>query len=353
MRNDFCSNYLAHHGILGQKWGKKNGPPYPLDTEDHSATEKKAGYKKSIGGVRNEHLYDRKSNTVVGSNTRPSKQKAANKGSFHLTDNQKRLIKVGATVAATALVAYGGYRLVRSPKVRALIAKGIAGSKTKRMADIEKAIQNSGPEIVKKVGGNKSAVLDGVFKKKQNYTHTIDNTLKGINPNYNATSFHLLAEKDRAPLDIVNCVACSQTYELRARGYEGIAQLVDTRTMSYRDTMRTIYKDPDSNYSAFLLNSWDSASSKLMSQGAGARGNIAIPFVKGGGHNIVYDIDKTGKVWFIDAQSGGKFDNLGKLADYLVDEHGPNWQLAPKMVALRTDNLEYNDIKTIKKLIAG
>lgn len=21
MRNDFCSNYLAHHGILGQKWG--------------------------------------------------------------------------------------------------------------------------------------------------------------------------------------------------------------------------------------------------------------------------------------------------------------------------------------------
>lgn len=24
---------LAHHGILGQKWGKKNGPPYPLDSK--------------------------------------------------------------------------------------------------------------------------------------------------------------------------------------------------------------------------------------------------------------------------------------------------------------------------------
>ena len=34
--------YLAHHGILGQKWGKRNGPPYPLDAEDHSAAEKKA-----------------------------------------------------------------------------------------------------------------------------------------------------------------------------------------------------------------------------------------------------------------------------------------------------------------------
>jgi len=25
------SDYLMHHGIMGQKWGKKNGPPYPLD----------------------------------------------------------------------------------------------------------------------------------------------------------------------------------------------------------------------------------------------------------------------------------------------------------------------------------
>lgn len=34
------SNTLSHHGILGQKWGKRNGPPYPLDAEDHSAREK-------------------------------------------------------------------------------------------------------------------------------------------------------------------------------------------------------------------------------------------------------------------------------------------------------------------------
>lgn len=61
MRNDFVgeSAYLAHHGILGQKWGTRNGPPYPLGAGDHSVSEKKAGYKKSIGGGRNEDLYDR------------------------------------------------------------------------------------------------------------------------------------------------------------------------------------------------------------------------------------------------------------------------------------------------------
>lgn len=41
-------NELYHHGIRGQKWGKKNGPPYPLKESAHSAAEKKANWKKSL-----------------------------------------------------------------------------------------------------------------------------------------------------------------------------------------------------------------------------------------------------------------------------------------------------------------
>ena len=48
MRNDFESHYLAHHGILGQKWGHRNGPPYPLGASDHSPSEKKAGWRASL-----------------------------------------------------------------------------------------------------------------------------------------------------------------------------------------------------------------------------------------------------------------------------------------------------------------
>lgn len=40
--------YLVHHGILGQKWGKKNGPPYPLDFSKLSAEERKQAKKESI-----------------------------------------------------------------------------------------------------------------------------------------------------------------------------------------------------------------------------------------------------------------------------------------------------------------
>lgn len=41
---------LKHHGIDGQKWGQRNGPPYPLDYDDHSAKEKKSNPKSLIDG---------------------------------------------------------------------------------------------------------------------------------------------------------------------------------------------------------------------------------------------------------------------------------------------------------------
>lgn len=41
-------DYLAHHGILGQKWGKKNGPPYPLDYKKLSAEEKEKAKADAI-----------------------------------------------------------------------------------------------------------------------------------------------------------------------------------------------------------------------------------------------------------------------------------------------------------------
>ena len=103
------SNELYHHGILGQRWGKKNGPPYPLGVSDHSASEKKAGWRKSLNKASK---LDKKTGQSYN-----SKKKG-------LSNNQKKLIKIGATVAIAGLAAYGGYRLYKNGAFDSFVSRG-------------------------------------------------------------------------------------------------------------------------------------------------------------------------------------------------------------------------------------
>lgn len=38
---DYYNNYIAHHGIIGQSWGHRNGPPYPLDSSKSTGSRLK------------------------------------------------------------------------------------------------------------------------------------------------------------------------------------------------------------------------------------------------------------------------------------------------------------------------
>lgn len=66
LMKNLLSTELAHHGIIGQKWGKRNGPPYPLaKVEKGSAKYTNEIYSK---------LSARDKNLVANTRTKPPKQ---------------------------------------------------------------------------------------------------------------------------------------------------------------------------------------------------------------------------------------------------------------------------------------
>lgn len=112
------SGELYHHGILGQKWGQRNGPPYPLGSGDHSSREVKAGWRASLKRKTAEKVVDksiaRTSSSRKISNNSP-KQDTTNSSSSSefkgLTEKQKKILKIGAAIAVTGIAAYGAYKL--------------------------------------------------------------------------------------------------------------------------------------------------------------------------------------------------------------------------------------------------
>ena len=93
MRNDYETDHLAHHGILGQKWGKRNGPPYPLNSSQKSASEKE-GISNTDKHKKNAEKYAKNAIGVAGA--------AVVLGAVGLAAN-KGLIKIGNQYVNTFL----------------------------------------------------------------------------------------------------------------------------------------------------------------------------------------------------------------------------------------------------------
>lgn len=64
--------YLEHHGINGMRWGKRNGPPYPLNYNDLSSEERQAKKEQAIrdgniseANANRKHYSDAELNSVI------------------------------------------------------------------------------------------------------------------------------------------------------------------------------------------------------------------------------------------------------------------------------------------------
>lgn len=79
------SCYLEHHGIQGQKWGKQNGPPYPLSAGAHSATEKR------LRGENEGKLESWKTSRTIASDARYDR--AIRKGEKRIARYDKKINK--------------------------------------------------------------------------------------------------------------------------------------------------------------------------------------------------------------------------------------------------------------------
>ena len=96
--------FIKHHGVLGQKHGVKNGPPYPLDEGDHSSSEESAAKKAGIsvgtssgkGSLDNvessnkKETNDKKESSSDTSQKKPTKEDIVNSGDIKLIQSSMK-----------------------------------------------------------------------------------------------------------------------------------------------------------------------------------------------------------------------------------------------------------------------
>lgn len=106
--------FLSHHGIMGQKWGKRNGPPYPLDSSQKSAAEKKRGksdaqkkserakkiVSKNRGTLTDEEIFEKIRRLEAEIRLKDLTEKDVSNGKKIVKDI---LVQAGTKVATTAL----------------------------------------------------------------------------------------------------------------------------------------------------------------------------------------------------------------------------------------------------------
>lgn len=110
------ATYIARHGVKGQKWGVRR--------------------------------YQNKDGTRTAAGKKHAEESKTRKG---LSDNQKRAIKIGAAVTATALVAVGGVYLYKTHKLDGLINIGKSSLSTADILGLDdKMVANNKPDLTEK-----------------------------------------------------------------------------------------------------------------------------------------------------------------------------------------------------------
>lgn len=133
----YKTEYLAHHGRLHQKWGVRNGPPYPLDSsvtrgyaskqehkrpsiephEDHQRAHNQGEYKKNVAELSDKDLQSRLNRLRMEQQYSELEDSTISRGKKHVNDTLK-IIGTTATTTSAILTIYNN-----SDKIASIIGK--------------------------------------------------------------------------------------------------------------------------------------------------------------------------------------------------------------------------------------
>lgn len=299
------SDYLAHYGIKGQKWGVRR-----FQNADRTWTaEGKIRYGNGEGSLKKKTRYGQVSDEM--------RQRTIQRRTDKKSNNLPAVS--AALMLATDIYTLNPVGLAFDTK--RIIDAGVAYSKEKKF---EKK--------------REKAPLDaktGLHLKTSEMTEKED--MRQINPGFK--NFNTNTEN--------NCMLCSTAYELRRRGYDVAANKV---TVGYfHDEISDWFKgakpkniaiEQESKWKQSLkaqngLNKQASQAIKaaLLKEPEGARGNLMVNWGAGGGHSVVWEI-QNGQVILRDCQSNKTYTNPDRLLNLCISAD-----------YVRTDNKQINFAK--------